>query len=230
MATQTARTRKTATTAQAKAKKEEQMQAEIQQSTSEQNTSNTDSIIDELLRSPEAKEKLVKLLFSDSSKNDGAVSIICAADVANGYRLPLGENGKFGWFSEFGQPIEVTEKDFRSDLRDTYTRHMLDTRQYIVGEGLSDEERKKYNVLYSDGEILTTEMFDKILDMGAAALGEMFSKLTPEHKKIVCSKFIDAALAGDERATREKVLVLDDEAKKAGNEKMFSGLVKKVTS
>lgn len=68
MATQTARTRKTATTAQAKAKKEEQMQAEIQQSTSEQNTSNTDSIIDELLRSPEAKEKLVKLLFSDSSK------------------------------------------------------------------------------------------------------------------------------------------------------------------
>ena len=60
------------------------------------------------------------------------------------------------------------------------------------------------------------QMFDRLLDMPLDRLKEIFTKLCPEHRQVVATRFISAYQKGDNRISREKVEPLNDLSKVPG--------------
>lgn len=132
------------------------------------------------------------------------VTLLFIGGIAPGTAVTLDGIGKI---PRDGNIMTVSKRDFLMNLGNT-TDLLMRKRKLIVLEGLTDEERVRYGVKYEDGELMTQETYQKLLDLDAKKLAAIFSGLCEEHKMIVRRVFRTAGIAGDGRVSPEKLKVM----------------------
>lgn len=147
------------------------------------------------------------------AKPEENVELTYLAAVSPNNVLSLGD---YGTLNGVGGYIEVPRKEFGGKFLTPEVRGLLRDRRLIVLNGLNENERKRYGVDYKDGELLDMQMFDRLLDLPLDRLKEIFTKLCPEHRQVVATRFISAYQKGDNRISREKVEPLNDLSKVPG--------------
>lgn len=147
------------------------------------------------------------------AKPEENVELTYIAAVSPNNVLSLGD---YGVLNGVGGFIEVPRKEFGGKFLTPEVRGLLNARRLIMLNGLTEDERKRYGVDYKDGELLDMQMFDRLLDMPLDRLKEIFTKLCPEHRQVVATRFISAYQKCDNRISREKVEPLNDLSKVPG--------------
>lgn len=153
------------------------------------------------------------------------VELTYIASVSPNNVLSLGD---YGTLNGVGGCFNVPHKDFAGKFMTPEVRGLLNQRRLIVLNGLTEDERKRYNVDYKDGELLDMQMFDRLLDMPLPRVKEIFEKLCVEHKQIVATRFISAYQRGDNRISREKVEALNDLSKAVEPKGMFRPILEQM--
>lgn len=140
------------------------------------------------------------------------VTLRFQSDCSDENQLMLGVNGKFGIITGKSGTFKVPRDAFFGEFRDSVVQALLASRDLVVLDGLTDEERELYGVKYTDGEVLEPQAFNKLLDMGDE-LCAVFPKLCMNYKEMVARRFEDAFAKGDKRVTRELVKALNELSK-----------------
>lgn len=140
------------------------------------------------------------------------VTLRFQSDCSDENQLMLGVNGKFGIITGKSGTFKVPRDAFFGEFRDSVVQALLASRDLVVLDGLTDEERELYGVKYTDGEVLEPQAFNKLLDMGDE-LCTVFPKLCMNYKQMVARRFEDAFAKGDKRVTRELVKALNELSK-----------------
>lgn len=96
--------------------------------------------------------------------------------------------GDLGQFNRAGIPLYIPKQEFLKGMKMSVTK-LLDSRIVVLDGGLTDEERKRYGLLYADGEVLSQDEFFNIVKLDAASLAKRFEPLCEEHKIVVLRLF-----------------------------------------
>lgn len=151
------------------------------------------------------------------------VVLLFAGEVAKGTSIWLGN--ELGSINGSFNTVEVDKKDF-IQKRSLVVDKMLKKRQLIVLNGLTDVEKKRYGLEYKDGELLTTELRENLLNLPIESLTNIFESLCEEHKKIVATVFIDEYEANNPLVTQEKVKALNKLSKSVTEKGLFTPILK----
>lgn len=154
----------------------------------------------------------------DVSKDNAKVTLLFQAEVSPENRIKFGPNGKFGSITGKTGTFRVKKDDFTGEFRDALVQSLLKSRELIVLDGLTDEERNLYGLNYRDGEYLEPAVFRRMLDMGQELI-PVYRNLCPQYREMVAVKFAEAYETGDRRATRELAVALNEISKE-----QFEGL------
>ena len=101
-----------------------------------------------------------------------------------------------------GQYLEIPKKEFFGKFMSPQVRKFIEKRRMLVLDGLTEQERRRYNCDYRRGEILTEHALETILDLPLAKLKELFAALGKDHKVFVAryiNSIIDKAQSKGER-------------------------------
>lgn len=143
-----------------------------------------------------------------SSSNDGVVTMIFQAEVNDANEIPLGPNGKYGMITGKHATITIPKRDFIGEFRTTIVQYYLKTRNLIVIDGLTDDERKVYGLEYQNGEYLEPAVYERLIEMGDHVL-EIFPRLHRTWKEMIATKFIEAYENKTLKCSREALLELN---------------------
>lgn len=110
--------------------------------------------------------------------------------------------------------IEVPKKEFGNKFMTTLVRKLIAKRHLIVMDGLTKDERRRWDCDYKEGEVLSEQAFDHMLDYPTPKLAEIFEKLCPEHQRFVARRMITAKEKGDNRISVEKTRRINELSKK----------------
>lgn len=136
------------------------------------------------------------------------VTLRFQSDCSDVSQLMLGVNGKFGIITGKSGTFKVPRDAFFGEFRDSVVQALLASRDLVVLDGLTDDERELYGVKYTEGEVLEPQTFNKLLEMGDE-LCTVYTKLCPNYKEMVARRFAEAFEKGDKRVTRELVKKLN---------------------
>lgn len=146
-------------------------------------------------------------------QSDGVVTIIWQAEVNDANELLIGPNGKYGVITGKHAVIPIQHRDFVSDFRTTTMQYYLRTRNLIVVDGLTDDERRVYGLEYKQGEYLEPAVYERLIEMGDGVV-EIFPKLHPTWREMVATKFTDAYENHTLKCSREALLEMNRISKK----------------
>lgn len=121
--------------------------------------------------------------------------------------------------------LEVSKREFSSKFMTALARKLIDRRYLLVVDGLTQEERQRWNCDYKAGEIMDERVFDKMLDYPTDQIADIFRHLCPEHREFVAKRFISAAERKDNRVALAKVTALNDICKESGGEELFRPVI-----
>lgn len=150
-----------------------------------------------------------------ASQNDGLVTLRFYDEINDANVIYLGENGKYGQIIGKRWTGQIPKMAFIGDFRTPHIQKLLEDRNMIVLDGLTDEERKLYGVEYVDGEFLDEKMYNAMLRMPEEDLVATYTGLCPEWKRMVAVRFAEAYEMGKLRVTRDALLALNRESRKA---------------
>lgn len=145
----------------------------------------------------------------------GMVTLQFFDEVNDHNLIYLGENGKYGQIIGKRWTGQVPKMAFIGDFRTPLMQKLLENRNMIVLDGLTDEERKLYGVNYVQGEYIDNKLYESLLRMPEEDLLDVYRALCPEWRRMVAVKFADAYAQGKLRVTREALLALNRESRKA---------------
>ena len=131
--------------------------------------------------------------------------------------------GKLGQINRVGGTLDIPKKEFFQGI-DAKVDKLMRRRELIVINGLTDEERSRYRLDYK--ELLSADMYYKLLDLDVKVLYEIFPKLCESHQRIVAKLFISAYEDGDNRIHPDTVKVLNNLSKKTDPDGMFTPILK----
>lgn len=138
---------------------------------------------------------------AETPASDGLVTLLFIGGIAPGTVVALEGLGKI---PRDGNILTVPKKDFFTNLSAS-TDRLLQKRKLIVVDGLTDDERERYGVLYKEGEMLSADMYQKLLTFPADKLGVIYKGLCKEHKEIVRRVFNTAYLDGNKNINIAKL-------------------------
>lgn len=98
-----------------------------------------------------------------------------------------------GQFNRPGVALKVKKSEFFQN-NTLLISTLLQERKIVVLDGLTDEERERYQLKYEDGEILTQKEFFDILKYSCIDLLKIFEKLCPSHRAIVVDLYAEDLL------------------------------------
>ena len=136
---------------------------------------------------------LVKMLFIDDCSDDNVIG--------------FGVNGKFGTITGPIGYINVPKDAWLGEFRDNQQQMLLRERKLIVLDGLTDEERAMHGLDYKPGEFLDEPMFRNLLDH-MDELPEIFKKLCPSVRSVVCARLQTAYDSGDPRILNNRDIIV----------------------
>lgn len=132
---------------------------------------------------------------------DGMVTLLFLGGIAPGTTVTLDGMGRI---PRDGNTLTVTKRDFFQNLG-AQTDLLLRKRKLIVTDGLTDEERERYGVLYKDNELLSAAVYQKLPDYDTERLSGIYEKLCPEHRELVRRVLHTGAMDGDWRVSADKL-------------------------
>lgn len=155
-------------------------------------------------------------------KKDEYVTVLYLDAVADSSILTL---GKLGQINRVGGTLDIPKKEFFQGI-DSKVEKLMQRRELIVVAGLTDEERSRYGLNYKEGELLSADMYYKLLDLDVKVLYGIFPKLCANHQRIVAKLFISAYEDGDNRIHPDTVKELNRLSKKTDPDGMFTSILK----
>lgn len=137
------------------------------------------------------EEKQQEKSARPASGTEGTVTMFFQAEVNDASELPLGPNGKYGVITGKTATITIPKRDFIADFRTTTVQYYLKTRNLVVIDGLTEDERRIYGLDYKDGEYLEPSVYKGLIDMGDKVL-DVFPKLSVTWREMIAQKFAEA--------------------------------------
>lgn len=162
------------------------------------------------------QEPMVKILYIDS--------------VIPNNQIPIGK-GRI--ITGSGRVFSVPLSDFEGEFQTPLVMALLESRNFIVLDGLTKELRQQYNVDYAEGEVIKNEgIFDWMLRCTVPEAVEYFRNLCFEHRELVGRRFMTAFEAHDKRLTRDRVEALNEISKAdyADGNGIFTPIVKAINA
>ena len=148
-------------------------------------------------------------LKKTGSFEEDTVTVMFIAEVSPENTLVIPEYGSLNPTSS----LDIPKKEFKGKFMTPLVRKLIAKRHLIVLNGLTEDERVRYNCNYKEGEVMDEQTFDKILDFDDEKLAYIFADLCDEHKKFVCRRIITAYEKGDNRLPIEKLKKINDLSK-----------------
>lgn len=146
-------------------------------------------------------------------QTNGIVTMIWQAEVNDENQLMLGPNGKFGMITGKHATIAIPKQDFIGEFRTSTMQYYLKTRNLIVVDGLTEDERKVYGLDYEQGEYLEPAVYERLIEMGDRVI-DIFPKLHPTWREMIATRFIDAYENKTLKCSRETLLELNKISRK----------------
>lgn len=155
-------------------------------------------------------------------KPDEMVTVLFLHPVAKSCVISL---GKLGQINRAGSTLDIPKREFLQGINGV-VESLLRSRKLIVTDGLTDEERERYGVLYKEGELLSVKMYQKLLDYGKEDICAIFKKLCEGHKKAVAILYATAYFEErDPRVNMETVTALNKLSKSVDKGGMFTAIL-----
>lgn len=151
------------------------------------------------------------------------VTLLYMGAVAEGSRVNLGE--KLGEIMGRGGTRTISKTVFFENMTPNVINRLKD-RRLIVMDGLTDEERERYGVNYKDGELVSKDIYYKLLDLDEDAVVSIFKKACFRHKQLIASLYGDAYNAGDNRINQPLIEKLQKASKEVDKAGMFTAILK----
>ena len=138
---------------------------------------------------------------------DEYVTVLYLGAIAAGTTVCVGNLGQITYS---GGTLDIPKKDFIHGLGVPVINALLRKRSLIVVEGLTDEERARFGLLYNEGELLNTGTYYKLFDLKSEEISKIYSKLCDTHKRLVAQMYISAYFEHrDNRINMETVKMLN---------------------
>lgn len=154
---------------------------------------------------------------------DEYVTVLYLGAIAEGTTVCIGNMGQITYS---GGTLDIPKKDFIHGLGIPVVTALLRKRSLIVTDGLSDEERKRFGLLYKDGELLSAEVYYKLLDFSSDEISLIYSKLCENHKRLVAKMYFTAYFEKhDNRVTLENVKALNKISRKTDESGLFTPIL-----
>ena len=150
------------------------------------------------------------------------VTLLYMGTVAEGSTVSL---GKLGDIQGRGGTRDIPKKEFFQNLNPAILKRLKD-RRLIVLSGLTDDERERYGVKYTDGELLSSDVYYKLLSLDETDIINIFKKACYRHKQIISTLYIDAYMKGDNRVNQPFIQKLNEISKADDKDGMFKGILK----
>ena len=112
----------------------------------------------------------------------------------------------------------ITQRDYKLDK-------LLRKRVLVVVDGLTDEERERFGVNYTEDELLTPTLYYKLFDLSEEEICRIFKAVCPEHKKVIARMYIDAYNRKDNRVNPHTVKRLNTISKKTDADGLFTSVI-----
>ena len=126
--------------------------------------------------------------------------------------INFGVNGKFGSITGKSGMLTIPHDSFVGEFRDELVQTLLASRELIVIDGLTDEEREMYGVSYRKGEYMDEKVFAKMVDMGDELL-DIYPDLNQTYKDMVARRFAEEYERNQKRIPRDLVKKLNEMSK-----------------
>lgn len=203
-------------------------QIEIAQASEQKSYSEAD--VQAMIAKAVAEAMAAKEKEAPKSANDGMVTLRFFDEVNDSNLIYLGENGKYGQIIGRRWTGQVPKMAFIGDFRTPLIQKLLEERNMIVLDGLTDDERKLYGVNYVEGEFIDEKLYESLLTMPEEDLIEIYRGLCPEWKRLVAVKFAEAYAANKLKVSRDALLALNRESRKydKGGKGAFRGIIEKM--
>ena len=117
------------------------------------------------------------------------VTLLYLGTFAAGTTVAL---GKLGSITKAGNTLSVSKDLFLQSMGIPVVDALLRKRELLVIDGLTDEERERFNLAYKKGEILTQKAFYAIMDFPKDEIINIYKQLCKEHKILVAQLYKDA--------------------------------------
>lgn len=151
------------------------------------------------------------------------VTLVYLGAIASGTVVAL---GKLGYITKAGSPLTVKKEDFLQAMGTPVVDDLLRKRALIVIDGFTPEEMEKYNLAYKEGELLTTEMFFKILSFQTEEAVNIFRNLCKEHKLLMAKIYNTAYFENhDSRLNTDTMKKLNEVSKETIKEGLFTRIL-----
>ena len=157
-----------------------------------------------------------------NNAKEETVTLLYMGTVEETSTVPL---GKLGEIQGRGGTRDIPKKEFMQNINAAISKRLKD-RRLVVLDGFTDEERERYGVNYTDGELLSSNIYYKLLTMKEDEVAHIFQKACFRHKQIIATLYIDAYMAGDNRVNQPFMQRLNELSKKDDPDGMFKPILK----
>lgn len=157
-----------------------------------------------------------------NNTKDEMVTLLYMGTVAKDSTVPI---GKLGEIQGCGGTRDIPKKEFLQNITPAISKRLKD-RRLVVVDGFTDEERERYGVNYTDGELLSPTIYYKLLSMTEDEVANIFKKACFRHKQIIAMLYIDAYMQGDNRVNQPFMQRLNEISKKDEPDGMFKPILK----
>lgn len=186
-----------------------------------------------VLNTPEAQAAMQKMIAEMLAKQpqpvmqvnyqkEEMVTLLYMGAVAEGSMVTLWEGFEI---QGRGGTRDIPKKEFLQHLSQGVIKRLKDRRLIIV-DGLSDDERERYGVKYTDNELASVDIYYKLLSYDEDKIINIFTNVCDSHKTIIASLFKTAYMAHDNRINQPLIERLNKASKTIDPKGMFSDILK----
>lgn len=186
-----------------------------------------------VLNTPEAQAAMQKMIAEMLAKQpqpvmqvnyqkEEMVTLLYMGAVAEGSMVTLWEGFEI---QGRGGTRDIPKKEFLQHLSQGVIKRLKD-RRLIVVDGLSDDERERYGVKYTDNELASVDIYYKLLSYDEDKIISIFKNVCDSHKTIIASLFKTAYMAHDNRINQPLIERLNKASKTIDPKGMFSDILK----
>lgn len=144
----------------------------------------------------------------------GVVTLRFFSEVNDNNVVQLGQEGRFGQIVGKRWTGQIAKMDFIGSFRTPIVQALLASRELIVIDGLTEDERKLYGVDYAKGEVIEEGLYRRMTSMDEKTLVETYKALCPEWRRMVAVQFAEAYEKGQLKVTRQALLAINRQSKK----------------
>lgn len=187
------------------------------------NTPEAQAIMQAMIAKALSEQKQEKTIERYIPQAEPTVALLYMGSGAEGSMVHL--NDVLGDIQVRGGTRDIPKKEFLQNITPTVLKRLKD-RRLVVLDGLTDDERERYGIKYTDGELLGQDIYYKLLGMDEDKIVSIFKKACYRHKQLIATLFADAYNAKDNRINLPLIKRLNTISKKTDPSGMFTAIQK----